>query len=68
MGRLQAENSLVPKGIMREANILDLEFFLPGLPLRRPGQMGLVELLTKFGNFDLVGVRKKNLKHGDSAS
>jgi hypothetical protein len=36
MGRLQAENPLVPKGIMGEANILNLEFFLPGLPLRRP--------------------------------
>ena len=46
---------------MGEANILDLEFFLPRLPFLRPGQMGFIELLAKFGNFDLVRDRKNNL-------
>jgi hypothetical protein len=68
MGRLKAENSLVPKGIMAEANIRNLEFFLSRLPFLRPGQMGFVELLTKFGNFDLVRLRENNSKHGDPAS
>jgi hypothetical protein len=27
-----------------------------------------VELLTKFGNFDLVRIREKNPQHGDPAS
>lgn len=53
---------------MREANILKPEFFLPRPPFPRPGQMSFIELLTKFGNFDLVPIRKKNLKHGDPAS
>ena len=67
MGRLKAEISLVPKGIMKEANILDLEFVLPCLPLRRPGQMSFIELLAKFGDFDLVRMGKEHLKHGDPA-
>ena len=46
MGRLQAENPLIPVGIMGEADVFDLEIGLPPLPFRRPGQMRLVELLA----------------------
>ena len=67
MGRLKAEIPLVPKGIMKEANILDLEFILSRLPFLRPSQMSLIELLAKFGDFDLVWMGKENLKHGDPA-
>jgi hypothetical protein len=52
---------------MGEANILDLEFLLPCSPFRHPGEMRLVELLAKFGDFDLVRMRKKNLEHVDPA-
>jgi hypothetical protein len=67
MSRLNAEISLLPKGIMGEANILKLEFVLSCLPLRSPSQMSFIELLAKFGDFDLVRMGKKNLKHGDPA-
>jgi hypothetical protein len=73
MGRLQAENPLIPGGIMVEADVFDPEFILPSFPLRDPGQMHLIELpakpmkfgLTKPGNFDLVGAGKNNPEHGD---
>jgi hypothetical protein len=68
VGGLQTEDPLVPERIMGEANILNLEFLLPRLPFLRPGQMGFIELLAKFGNFDLVGNRKNNSRHGDPAS
>jgi hypothetical protein len=68
MRRLQAENPLVPKGIVREANVLDLEFLLSCFPFSRPCEMRFVELLTQPGNFDLVRNGKNNSKHGDPAS
>jgi len=67
MSRLNAEISLIPKGIMGEANILNLEFVLSCLPLHSPSQMSFIELLAKFRDFDLVRMGKKNLKHGDPA-
>ena len=71
MGRLQAENSPIPIGIMAEADVFDLEVILPPFPLRHPGQMHLIEVptklekfgLTKSGNFDLIGARKNSLQH-----
>ena len=68
MGGLQTEKPLIPKKVMREANILNPEFVLPRLPFLRPGEMGFIELLAKFGNFDLVRDRKNNSRHGDPAS
>jgi hypothetical protein len=69
VSRLETENSLIPVGIMREANVFDLEIGLPGFPFPRPGQMRLVELLSQLGNFDLVGIRKNICrKHGTLAS
>jgi hypothetical protein len=53
---------------MGEADVFNLELILSSLPFRRPGQMRFVELLTKSGNFNLVGLREKNLKHDDPAS
>ena len=53
---------------MSKADVLDLEIGLSLFPLRRPGEMRFVELLTKPGNCDLVRMRKKDLKHGDPAS
>lgn len=58
--RLQAENSLVPAGIVRETNVFDLEVLLSLFPLFRPSQMCFVELLAQFGNFDRIGRRKEN--------
>jgi hypothetical protein len=76
VGRLNAENSLIPTGIMTEADVFNLEVRLPSFPLRHPGQMDLLEMLAqlvKFGltkprNFDLIGTRKNNPEHGDPAS
>ena len=68
MRSLQAENPLVPKRIMTEANILNLELLLSSFPFRHPGEMCFIELLTKFGDFDLVRIRENNSKHGDPAS
>lgn len=73
MGRLQAEDSLIPRGIMAKANILDPEIILPSFPFGHPRQMHLIELpaklmkfgLTKSGNFDLVRARKDDPEHGD---
>jgi hypothetical protein len=58
--RLQAENPLVPLGIMGEANVFDLEVSLLFLPFFRPRQMGFVELLPEFGNFERIGRRKQD--------
>jgi hypothetical protein len=66
MGRLQAEKSLIPKGIMEKANILDLEFFLTRFPLLRPSQMRFIQLLAQFGNFDLIWIRKNDPEHRPS--
>src|SRR5260370_9905979 len=60
--RLQAENPLVPVGIMRETNIFDLEILLSLFPFFRPSKMGFVELLAQFGNFNRIGRRKENSK------
>jgi hypothetical protein len=60
--RLQAENPLVPVGIMRETNVLDLEIGLSLFPFYRPREMGFVELLAQFGNFNRIGSRKQNYK------
>src|SRR5207244_2077947 len=57
---LQAENPFVPAGIMDETDVLELEISLPLFPLRCPGQVGLVELLPKFGDFDRIARRKQN--------
>src|ERR1700733_10743207 len=62
VGCLNAENSLVPVGVVGEANVFDSKLGLPLFPFRRPGQMRLVELLSQFRNFDLVGIREKNPK------
>jgi len=67
-GRLNTENPLLPKRIVAEADIFYLELSLSLFPRQYPGEMCLVELLTKPGNLDLIGLRKKNLKHGDAAS
>src|SRR5580692_13197550 len=48
MGGLKTDDPLVPERIMGEADILNLEFLLPGFPFDRPSQMRFVELLTKF--------------------
>jgi hypothetical protein len=66
--RLDAEDPRVPTRVMAKANILDFEISLSLFPFPGPGQMRLVELLTKSGNLDLVRLREKNLKHGDTAS
>src|SRR5665213_217603 len=58
--RLQAENALVPERVVDEPDVFDLETKLPGLPFRRPGQMGLVELLPQFRDFGDIGIREKS--------
>lgn len=63
-GRLQAEYSFVPVGVVGEANVFDSEILLLLFPLLRPGKVRFIELLAQFGNLNLVGIRKKNSKHG----
>jgi hypothetical protein len=75
VGRLNAENPLIPVGIMLETDVFNFEIGLTSLPFRRPGQMHLIKLPTKLikfglpksGNFDLVWVRENGLEHGDPA-
>lgn len=67
-GGLDAENPLVPVWIVDKADVFDSEIRLLPFPFRRPGEMRFVELLTKPGDFDLIRMRKQNLKHGDRAS
>jgi hypothetical protein len=67
--RLQAQNSLIPKRIVDEPDVLDLKIGLPVFPVFCPGQMRLVELLPQFRNFDRIGIREKNSEqHGSPAS
>jgi hypothetical protein len=60
--RLQAEEPLVPKGIMNEADVLDLEFELLPPPFHFPGEVRFLELLPESGKFDPIRRREENLE------
>src|SRR5205085_8896008 len=60
--RLQAENALIPVGIMNEAEVFDLEIKLLPLPLGCPRKVCFFELLPQLGNFNRIGRRKENLE------
>ena len=69
VSRLQAQNPLIPKRIVDEPDVFDLKIGLSVFPFFRPGQMGLVELLPQFRNFDCIRIREKNSEqHGSPAS
>jgi hypothetical protein len=46
---------------MDETDVLDFEISLPLFPLYRPSQVGFVELLPQFGDFNRIGRRKENI-------
>jgi hypothetical protein len=56
---LQAEKPFIPMRVMNETNILDLEIGLTCSPFYRPSQVGFVELLPQFGDFNRIGRRKQ---------
>jgi hypothetical protein len=52
---LQAENPFVPLRIMDETYVLDPEVSLSFFPFFRPSQVGFVELLPQFRDFNRIG-------------
>src|ERR1700739_3222981 len=63
--RLQAEQPLVPVGVVNKADVLDHEIELLAFPLRLPGEMRLLELLAQPRDFQSIRSREENLDaHG----